>query len=382
MLKPVDTAHLPTRLADMGVVRAQGADAVKFLQGQVSNDVARLTADRSVLAGLHNAQGRAIALLRMVLAGPDEILAILPRELAVPVAARLAKFVLRAKVKISDVSAEWEVAGVEDAGIAAGLTPASVGAARRDEEGRLWVCVATERGDTAGAAQADSAAGAGSTGSAHSTRASASRWLVASRAAAHQAEPRSAEADAALHVGSPVPSPSRNEMTPNAWHAADIAAGLPQVYAATTESFVAQMLNLDLLEGIAFDKGCYTGQEVIARAHYRGKVKRRMQRFRTREPAKLAAGDAGTLSDGRSFKVVDAVQLGDGRTEFLAVTNFSAADVGVVVGSAGVGGAGSDHAGGSVGAGGAGGDDAGGAPAPEHPPVNAEQLPLPYSLPT
>ena len=60
---------------------------------------------------------------------------------------------------------------------------------------------------------------------------------------------------------------------------ADIAEGLPQVYAATSEAFVAQMLNLDLLGAIAFDKGCYTGQEVIARAHYRGRVKRRMQRW-------------------------------------------------------------------------------------------------------
>src|SRR5690606_5756813 len=96
-----------TRLVDTGAVRVQGADAVKFLQGQVSNDVTRLTADRSVLAGLHNAQGRAIAVLRLVLAGPDDILALVPRELAAAVAARLGKFVLRSKVKISDASAEW-----------------------------------------------------------------------------------------------------------------------------------------------------------------------------------------------------------------------------------------------------------------------------------
>src|SRR4051794_29861126 len=62
MLKPVESEPRQARLADMGVVRAQGADAIKFLQGQVSNDVARLSADRSVLAGLHNPQGRAIAL--------------------------------------------------------------------------------------------------------------------------------------------------------------------------------------------------------------------------------------------------------------------------------------------------------------------------------
>src|SRR5438876_544068 len=81
---------------------------------------------------------------------------------------------------------------------------------------------------------------------------------------------------------------------------------------------VAQMLNLDVLGAIAFDKGCYTGQEVIARAHYRGRVKRRLQRFASRGPLRLRPSDSGQLSDGRAFKVVEAVQLADGRCEFLA----------------------------------------------------------------
>ncbi len=109
--------------------------------------------------------------------------------------------------------------------------------------------------------------------------------------------------------------PARREV----WRQLDISAGLPQVYGATSEEFVAQMLNLDLVGAIAFDKGCYTGQEVIARAHYRGRVKRRLQRFRTRGPLELAPGDSGELADGRAFKVVEAVRLEDGRCEFLAV---------------------------------------------------------------
>lgn len=345
MLKQVENAARQTRLAEMGVVRVQGVDAIKFLQGQLSNDVARLTADRAVLAGLHNPQGRAIALLRLVLAGPDEILALVPRELAATVAARLSKFVLRAKVKISDVSAEWVVAGVIQAGgIGEGPPAASVGAARRDEDGRVWVCVATEAaGD----------AGANGTQAAHERSQYApvtvSRWLVASRAAP-SAEPVGDEGGDALHVGGAGASSSEVE-----WHAADIAAGIPQVYAATSEAFVAQMLNLDLVDGIAFDKGCYTGQEVIARAHYRGKVKRRMQRFRTREAIKLAPGDAGTLGDGRSFKVVTAVQLSDGTSEFLAVAPMVASGVD---------------------------DEAQPAQATGTAPLIADPLPLPYALPS
>jgi len=92
------------------------------------------------------------------------------------------------------------------------------------------------------------------------------------------------------------------------------------VYAANSGQFVAQMLNLDCVDAISFTKGCYTGQEVIARAHYRGRIKRRLQRFVSDAPVRLAAGDVGRLHDGRSFRVVDAGSLADGRCEFLAVT--------------------------------------------------------------
>lgn len=89
------------------------------------------------------------------------------------------------------------------------------------------------------------------------------------------------------------------------WRRADIAAGLPQVYPETHELFVAQMLNLDLLSGISFDKGCYTGQEIIARTHFRGTIKRRMLRF----TAACAAPSPGTrvVHEGEhAGEVVDA----------------------------------------------------------------------------
>ena len=87
-------------LEHLGIVRIRGVDALKFLQGQLSNDVAQLSAQRSVLAGYHNPQGRTIALIRLVQWDTDDILAVLPRELATVVASRLSKFVLRAKVKV------------------------------------------------------------------------------------------------------------------------------------------------------------------------------------------------------------------------------------------------------------------------------------------
>jgi len=125
------------------------------------------------------------------------------------------------------------------------------------------------------------------------------------------------------------------------------------VYAATSEQFVAQMLNLDVLGAIAFEKGCYTGQEVIARAHYRGRVKRRLQRFATRAATQLQHGAAGTLADGRTFRVVESVARPDGRCEFLAVTAYGEAAAA----------------------------DEPRAPAPSDSALDAESLPLPYPLP-
>jgi folate-binding protein YgfZ len=282
------TAREVIALEALGIVRMRGADAVKFLQGQLSNDVARLSAGHSMLAGFHNPQGRAIALLRLVQWEPDDILAVLPRDLAGVVASRLSKFILRAKVKVADESAAWRVSGLIGARGAevistaengvVGELPSSLLSSTMDaqvhSDGAAFVCVDDQT----------------------------PRWLVISPA------------------DSPPPPLNATVGNPDIWRRLEVEAGQPQVFAATSEEFVAQMLNLDVLEGIAFDKGCYTGQEVIARAHYRGRVKRRMQRFVSREACELSAGDAGQLSDGRPFKVVLAAKVADGRCDFLAVT--------------------------------------------------------------
>src|ERR1700751_1794441 len=103
-------------LDSLGVLRARGADIVPFLQGQLSNDLTRLSPACSLLAGYHNPQGRVIAVLRLVHVAGYDVLAILPRELGVPVMQRLTKFILRAKVKLADESALWANAGLAAGG--------------------------------------------------------------------------------------------------------------------------------------------------------------------------------------------------------------------------------------------------------------------------
>ncbi len=354
-------------LGDYGVLRLRGPDSIPFLQGQLSNDVARLSAEHSQIAGYHNPQGRAIALLRLVYLAADDVLALMPRELAAQVASRLGKFVLRSKVKIADESGTWAIKGLiaphilgdapdsaaeratswaakqfeEASERAATAGESSLAAAQLEDEGSVVALPGTSALMLPDTVNGQSLAGATAI---VRVAAKPARWLILSP------------------LDQPTPMSGCEAGTRDQWRLLDIADGLPDVYAATSEEFVAQMLNLDVLGGIAFDKGCYTGQEVIARAHYRGRVKRRLQRFMSRGPARLAVGDSGQLTDGRTFKVVEAAQLANGRCEFLAVAPLPLA------------------------AGAAGAEDgAAGAQSPDASikatVIDVEPLPLPYSLP-
>jgi len=245
----------------LGVLAFRGIDAAKFLQGQLSANVETLAAGASTLAGLHNPQGRVIALLAVVRTSADELFAVLPRELAPGVAQRLRKFVLRSKVVIEEVSDIYCVLGSTNTALPPGIASLAWG-----------------------------------------TR----RLLLAPRDRVGEFDLTDAAAFAR-------------------WQIADIAEGLPQVNAATSEAYVAQMLNLDLLGAIAFDKGCYTGQEVIARAHYRGRVKRRLQRWLNSSGISLKPADSAHGPDGRALNVVRVAARPDGHQEILAVGNYAAA---------------------------------------------------------
>jgi folate-binding protein YgfZ len=435
-------------LDDLGVLRFRGAEAQKFLQGQVSNDVEKLSAERSQLAGYHNPQGRVIALVRLVQQAPDDVLAVLPRELVATVASRLTKFVLRAKVKITDESSAWRVTGLvaphspplhwEPGAGHEGAVTHEPAAGHESETTHEPVAGAagTARPTAAGVAPGVTAAGAapGVTGAASNGNggvtpidvsaefeARSKSWAAAQFESARAVVAASGELSAAaqleeaesvveLPTASAVMLPDtlhsqsisggtvivRVGMTParwlmlspagesvplsgcvsgerDAWRLLDIADGVAQVYAATSEEFVAQMLNLDALGGIAFDKGCYTGQEVIARAHYRGRVKRRMQRFFSRDALKLVPGESGKLGDGRAFKVVDAVQLANGRCEFLAVAPMVGAAVAEGAEESAAGAAGAPGPQGAV--------ASEGGVANASAVVNADALPLAYPLP-
>lgn len=254
-------------LDHLGVLRISGPDARTFLQGQLSNDLDALGSERLLLAGYHNPQGRVIALLRLALCADQSIIALLPRELVASVAARLRRFVLRSRLTIADASDEFTIHGtLGDAAAVLGPTPVPGVMALPIVEGALQrVFVIQSREQTA---------------------LSAPMVLADARQ----------------------------------WQTLEVAAGVPEIGTATSEKFVAQMLNLDCIDGISFRKGCYTGQEVIARAHFRGRVKRRLQRFDTDAATTLEPGAAVQLQDGRNATIINVAEPVSGRRQFLAVT--------------------------------------------------------------
>jgi folate-binding protein YgfZ len=264
-------------LASLSVLRFSGSDALTFLQGQVSSDTRRLADGLPLLSAYSSAQGRVVTVLHL-LPHSSGVLAILPRELAATALERLRKFVLRAKVKIEDLGDRYRVAGAYDA---AAL-----------EHANLPVAAYAEREGITVARVPDGAQSA-----------APRYWVVRPR----EGDP--VNADGAV--------PCASDRADLAWRLADIRAGMPQVYAATSEQFVAQMLNLDLLDAISFTKGCYTGQEIIARTQHLGKIKRRLSRLRL-PPGSWSIGQPLRLADGRSGHLTEVVRVGEG-FEALAV---------------------------------------------------------------
>jgi folate-binding protein YgfZ len=241
------------RLSRYGLLSVTGADARAFLHAQLTNDIEHLPADRWVLAGWCSAKGRLLASF-LVIPSADGFLLQLARDLAAPVAKRLAMFVLRSKVTITDLSDAWVQQGVWEAEL--------------ESRDVAWHRnVATVRvGDN--------------------------RFL--------QLGPSGELSEA----------PNADEVQ---WTLQEIRAGRPLITSATQDQFVPQMVNFEALGGVDFRKGCYPGQEIVARAQYRGQVKRRM--VHARAPAGVALAPGQEFNGGTVVDVAPA----EGGAELLAV---------------------------------------------------------------
>ena len=218
--------------AQLGLIRASGADARSFLHAQLTQDVLNLGTNETKLAGYCSAKGRLFAVLQMYAVGEDVFL-VTHRTVIELLVKRLKMFVLRAKVVIEDVSGGHCIQGqVGDACLAQGMAEAN------DNIQRLGLLPAFINGE------------------------SLARELLITPV---ESENATSATEIALDVGV------------DGWQWLAVQAGEGQVETATLEAFVPQMINLDRIGGVNFKKGCYPGQEVVARSHYLGKLKRRMQ---------------------------------------------------------------------------------------------------------
>lgn len=229
-------------LTHLGVIRVEGEDAVKFLHGQLTQDFSLLGMDQARLAALCSAQGRMLASFVGFKRSPSEVLLLVQRDMLAAMVKRLSMFVLRAKVKITDATDQFVLTGEvhEGSGDAAHpwkLTPET------DEVHASLVELYPSMGNRR-----------------------------AIRVAAAEARPEGAT----------------GALTEAIWHWLDVRSGVVLIGEALTGALVPQMLNYESVGGVSFKKGCYPGQEVVARSQYRGTLKRRG--FVVSSEGELAAG--------------------------------------------------------------------------------------------
>jgi folate-binding protein YgfZ len=222
-------------LPHLGVIRAKGADAARFLHSQLTNDFSSLGLSQARLAGLCSAKGRLLASFLACKPSDDEVLLVCSASLLPATLKRLSMFVLRMKCTLSDASADVPLLGLAGRTAETAMGGLAMWSKQDDVDG--WTI---RLPDVAGTP----------------------RCLRGGREGQHGDEPQ-----------------PDSTLTLEQWQWLEVQSGVARIEAATVEQFVPQMLNFELIGAVDFKKGCYPGQEVVARSQYRGTLKRRLFLF-------------------------------------------------------------------------------------------------------
>lgn len=232
---PATTAHAGTLpdgvapLPHLGVIRVAGVDAAAFLHGQLTQDFALLDDRHARLAALLTPKGRMLASFIGFKRGADEVLLVCPRDLLARTLKRLSMFVLRAKARLTDASEEFQLQGLTGSAASTLLPP------------------------------------------------DAAPWTLAQSGAASVVAlyPADGQPRALWLAPAGTPAPQGAPLSTDLWLWSEVRSGVATVTAPVAEAFVPQMLNYESVGGVNFKKGCYPGQEVVARSQFRGAIKRR-----------------------------------------------------------------------------------------------------------
>ncbi len=277
-------------LSHEGVLAVRGVDASKFLQGQLTCNFNYLSEDRSSLGARCTQKGRMQSSFRVVFEGDGCLLA-MARELIEPQLLDLRKYAVFSKSKLTDESTAWVRFGLQDGNgalVSLGLDLAQ---------------------------ETDSVSRANDLIAIRVSPARAELWVRVEQADSIQSR-----------LASQLDAGSLND-----WLLGQIQAGIGQVFIETREEFIPQMINLQAVGGVSFKKGCYTGQEIVARMQYLGKLKRRLYRLSMQGDEMPAPGAAlfSSVHTSSSGNVVIAARSEQG-IELLAVLQADAAESGDV----------------------------------------------------
>jgi len=279
-------------LTEWALIRFQGEDALAFLQGQLSSDLRLVTPECSQYSTYSSAKGRMQANF-LIWQYQGAYYLMLAKELAEAIHKRLSMFIMRAKVKAELVSGEWALIGL-------------IGQAA---EARALAHFGDVPSEPHQVVKADD-------GVLVRLPSGALLWA--------QAGSGEAVADGLLEVAPLIGSLP--------WRLLDIRAGIPWLGKATSEEFVAQMANMELIGAVSFKKGCYPGQEIVARTQYLGKLKRRLYRVAVTESVACGAElISPSMGDQAIGMVVNVAQAGERNWEALVVVQSNCWESGVFV---------------------------------------------------
>jgi folate-binding protein YgfZ len=287
-------------ITDLGLIALDGEESASFLHSQLTNDVEHLGQGEARLAGYCSPKGRLLASFLMW-RNATTIFLQLPRDIQPAIQKRLSMFVLRAKTKLSDASE-----------MPANQVVLGLGGALAESSLQTWFDALPPQPFT----RLDHPLGT-LIRVADAFGAPRYQWLLSAETAQNVV----AELADKLNVGSN-----------DAWHMSEIHAGIPQIAKATQEQFVPQMINYELLGGVNFKKGCYPGQEIVARSQYLGKLKRRTTLVSIPEPTAAAGQEVFATADPEQpcGMIVNAAPNGNGGVDALVEMKLAAIEAGSV----------------------------------------------------
>jgi folate-binding protein YgfZ len=244
-------------LDHFSIISISGADSTEFIQGQMTQDISAIGDDEARMTAILNPQGRVMS-TALIMHWDDSIILVLNKDTVDDLIVWLSRFILRSKVTVSRLEAH--IYGLNQ-------NLANIESDSLDLEKEIF-CLRSIETD-------------------------AERTLLITKS---------------LHDFS---KSSITTMSSRNWQLADIQAGIPIIYKENIAKFIPQMVNLDLINGISFNKGCYTGQEIVARVQHRGKIKRRMFHISTQQsnteirpgtPVLLGDSEVGTIIQSEQYK--------------------------------------------------------------------------------